>query len=72
MNSGGYYWCEHCEQAASGLRCEHCNGPAEWKHVGLVHERPKRVDEPAKPPAPVDPERAHTLFEQIRKQVNLL
>jgi len=64
----GYYWCPVCDERADGRQCEHGHD-TEWKHVAMVHERPRPAGEK---PKSVDLERGAKLFEQIYKNLTLL
>ena len=46
MTRQGYFFCDRCEELASGPRCEHCNAEAptvRWIHVAIHHPRPAPV-----------------------------
>ena len=70
MKARGYYWCDICDDGASGLRCEHGHD-ARFVHVAMTHQRDAGPNH-ASPSRPrgVDPERGHALFAQIFSQLN--
>ena len=69
MKPAGYYWCDRCDQGASGLRCEHCSETTRFVHVALTAPRACEVGKPQT--GKVEPERAHQLFQQIHQNLNL-
>ena len=65
MTRQGYHWCDHCEQLASGPRCEHCSAVAptvRWIHVSL-HHNPFRTAGGG--PQPVSVERGRELWQKL-------
>jgi len=68
MKSGGYYFCDACEELASGPRCEHCNATApavRWVHAPLHHARPAETGSTRSGPKPISQERARELWQQL-------
>ena len=71
MRSHGYYFCDACEELASGPRCERHNDHAvRWVDVAR-HQNPFRRAGGLRAPQPVSPERARELFRQMRRELNL-
>ncbi len=69
MKAQGYYWCDHCEEMASGQRCEHCSAVAptvRWIHVPL-HHNPFRAADGG--PQPVSQERGRELWQKLHQQL---
>ena len=67
MTRQGYYFCDTCEQLASGPRCEHCNAVAptvRWIHVPL-HHNPFRAAAGGR--APVSLERGRELWQRLHQ-----
>ena len=71
----GYYFCDHCEELASGPRCEHCSAMAptvRWIHVQL-HQRDAGPKNPGRSratcPKPVSPERGRELFLKLHQDL---
>ena len=71
MTSGkahGYFFCDACEELASGPRCEHNNSHAvRWVHVPLHHNPFRQAG--GLPKAPVSQERGRELFFKLHQQL---
>ena len=70
MKRQGYYFCDRCEELASGPRCEHCSAVAptvRWIHVPLHHQRAAGPHESGPPPVSV--ERGRELFLKLHQQL---
>lgn len=71
MHSGGYYWCEHCEQPAFGAECQHCHHQALFIAEDCASP-PDAETRPRRGTGRVTPDRAAELFVEMRKALNLL
>lgn len=63
----GYFFCDRCEELASGARCEHCSAVApvvRWVRVPLHHNLFRQR---AGGPKPVSAEKAARFFLQIHQ-----
>ena len=67
MKPRGYFWCDACDDGASGPRCEHCNHDARFIHVALTAPRANERGRPQSGKVP--PDRAHRLFALIHQQL---
>ena len=69
MRPHGYHFCDHCEELASGPRCEHCSAVApvvRWIHVPLHHNPYRQAGGGTRP---VSQERGRELFLQLHQQL---
>lgn len=71
MTSGtrahGYFFCDHCEELASGPRCEHCSRSeptVRWVQMPQRAAAPQRSG-----PRPVNAARGRELFAQIFQRI---
>ena len=73
MTRQGYFFCDRCEELASGPRCEHCNAFAptvRWIHVPLHPQRGAGPND-LKPTLPrhVSQERGRDLWCKLHEQL---
>lgn len=73
MKTPGHFWCDHCDEPAFGAQCHHCGTAGRWVSA-VSPERPagRTACPSASRRAAVTPERAASLFAQIRERLSLL
>jgi hypothetical protein len=73
MKTGGYYFCNHCEENAFGELCQTCHRPSQFHPDPMpIPALPTEKEKPAEPVlARVADERGHALFAEMRQKLFL-